>query len=142
MATKKKAAKKAPAKSSGKGTASGSPFDALTPDDVQKLVEDSVIEEAKVSQAFMSGDHWQNALGWVGPIPELSDPDYGVTSDLIKTAFTSRNVIHEIVWRHVRGVVGDEPTYGVVPRSPLPAGQKLEDAKLQENRDIDPEGDG
>jgi hypothetical protein len=125
---------KAPAKA---GATSGSPFDALTLDESKKLVEDSIPAEAHTSAKFIAGDHWQNGDGWVGPVPDLDDPDYGITLSLIKQAFTSRNVIKEIVNRHMRGVIGEEPTIGVAPRVPLKAGEKMEDAQVERKRELE-----
>lgn len=112
-------------------------FVALSADDAKKLVDDSLPEEAAVSQKFIEGDHWQDEKGWVGPVPDLDDPDYGTTVELIKTSFTSRNVIKEIVMRHMRGVVGMEPVFGLVPRLALPPGERLDDSQEQDRRDLE-----
>jgi hypothetical protein len=78
-----------------------------------------------VNRAFVSGDHWQDADGWVGPWPTAAE---GASSDdltaiillqqQIARTFTSRNVIGEVTTRHVGGVVGRHPTWYCAPREP------------------------
>jgi hypothetical protein len=89
---------------------------ALDLDVASGIVTDALPPEAEANALFIAGDHWQDASGWVGPIPPTEDTDREDTLRLIRTAFTSRNVLREIVMRRVRGVIGKEPRFGVVPR--------------------------
>jgi hypothetical protein len=79
---------------------------------------------AEENQLFMDGDHWQRSEGWVGPMVAINDPLYRSTLMKIEKAFTSRNVIREIVTRHTLAVVGVEPSWAFVPRRALEADEK------------------
>lgn len=72
---------------------------------------------------FYAGDHWQGGEGWSGPRP-VPGPGYAQTMDEIRRAFVSKNGIKEIVGRHVAGVVGREPTWGLTMRRPLAEGEE------------------
>lgn len=90
---------------------------ALDLEVAQSIVEESLPDEAEANELFLSGDHWQDGTGWIGPVPPTEDTDREDTLALIRTSFTSRNVLREIVMRRVRGVIGKEPRFGVVPRA-------------------------
>lgn len=77
-----------------------------------------------ISRAFVNGDHWQAGLGWSGPRPQITDPAYTETVLEIARQFVSKNVIGELVNRHVGGVLGSEPNWGFTPIEPLAEGAK------------------
>lgn len=58
---------------------------------------------------YLEGRHWRGGLGWIGPAPDIADPDFRTVMSLIETAFVSRNVVDEVTDRHGNGVVG-KPT--------------------------------
>lgn len=60
---------------------------------------------------FVKGDHWQNAEGWSGPIPDMSTNEYDSVASEIERGFVSKNVIKEVVDRAVNGVMGREPKF-------------------------------
>lgn len=82
-----------------------------------------------INRAFLDGDHWQNAAGWIGPRPPPEDENFQEFMRLIETSFVSKNVLDEVVSRHVAGVVGREPTWGFSPRRAVPEGEKITDAE-------------
>jgi hypothetical protein len=104
----------------------------------QKIPLDQV---AETNRKFIDGDHWQNEDGWVGPKPNPSEDGYAETMAEIKRAFVSRNVIAEIVERHVNGVLGKTPTWGFTPIRPinLDAGEKPNEDESQKIFDIESE---
>lgn len=73
---------------------------------------------AKMALLFYKGEHWQNGTGWAGPVP---DPLTTTTTDAsafmakVEKAFTSSNVLAEVVDRHVSAVIGREPGWQFVP---------------------------
>jgi hypothetical protein len=87
------------------------PFVNLTLQDAaQKLPK--AHEHAEEIRDFMRGDHWRAGQAWIGQLP----------TDLAQRAtmaagFVSENVIEEILTRHVGGVLGREPRWGLVQRS-------------------------
>lgn len=77
------------------------------------------------NRAFVDGDHWQQALGWIGPWPVAAqgatEADMQAITQLqteIARIFTSRNVIGEVVSRHRGGVLGRMPSWSFAPRAP------------------------
>lgn len=64
-----------------------------------------------LNRKFVEGDHWQNAEAWVGPGPRPSDPSYRDIMVLVEKAFVSKNVIDEIIDRHVSAMLGKEPRW-------------------------------
>lgn len=72
---------------------------------------------------FYDGDHWQRGNGWVGP---KLDPSTGEVGDevmgLLKSAFTSANVIKEVTHRHRDAVLGHPIMWHGGPRRFLPEG--------------------
>lgn len=105
------------------------PFDALTPDDARKLVGDATSEVAVTNQLFVDGDHWQDGAGWIGPMLEEGHPLFEKSWDALVKGFTSKNVIAEIVERHVGGVVGHEPRWTFALRRPVTAEKPVTDAE-------------
>lgn len=72
-----------------------------------------------INRRFVFGDHWQGGAGWIGPKPQPGDPGFSETMLEIRRAFTSRNVIGEVVGRHMSGVIGREPRWGLALRRAL-----------------------
>lgn len=98
-------------------------------DDIKKLVADGLDENHAINKKFLDGDHWQGGSGWVGPLPPASAEGAQLVIDEIRRAFVSKNVLAEVVQRHVAGVVGREPTWTLVPRRALQADEELSDAE-------------
>lgn len=98
----------------------------------KQLIQAQTWKHAAVNRKFMEGDHWQDAKGWIGPMPKPSESGYNETKLAIQKGFTSRNVIKELVDRHVNGLLGREPDWGftvkraITDEEPLtPEEQKL-----------------
>lgn len=72
-----------------------------------------------MNRAFFQGDHWQNGAGWVGPHPESNASGFSDAMREIALAFTSQNVVREVVQRHASGVVGKQWSWAFVPRRDL-----------------------
>jgi hypothetical protein len=82
---------------------------------------------AETNHMFFTGDHWQGSDGWVGPMPKESEENYSLTMTAIERAFTSRNIIAEIVERHRDGVIAREPSWAFTPRRVAgPTAQELQ----------------
>jgi len=81
--------------------------------------------EATRIASYLAGDHWQGGAGWMGPRPPASAPEFGATMELIKTAFVSKNVLTEVVARHVAATVGREPAWAYTPLAPARASDDL-----------------
>jgi hypothetical protein len=103
-----------------------SPFDSLTLAQLAERTKAAPIDAgADANRKFYAGDHWQEGTAWQGPQPTLDDPTTAATVlGEIKRAFVSKNAIREVVGRHVAGVVGREPAWGLTPRRPLKLKQK------------------
>lgn len=71
-----------------------------------------VDKHVDVVRKFLEGDHWQNASGWVGPMPPSDHPNYGVACQLIKRIFVSHNLVSETTERHKDSVVSKQPDWG------------------------------
>lgn len=84
------------------------PFLTWKYSDAEKVVP-KLGETEKSSAKFYGGDHWQDSLGWLGPNPQSAGPGGEGVLVEIQKAFVSRNVVKEVVDRHMRGVIGREP---------------------------------
>lgn len=123
------------------------PFDDWTIDDAHKHLEQErkTIPTAKEAARYYEGDHWQEGAGWAGPTPLIpnsggseidarrADTPTAITAgrDInadtwaqIRRGFVSRNVIAEVVDRHVDGVLGRRHKWRVVLRRPLGDGEQ------------------
>jgi hypothetical protein len=69
--------------------------------------------EGQVLELIESGDFWQNAQRYCGPMPEPGD-DYASAMAMLKKSFTPILKVRECVRRLVRGVIGREPQFEVV----------------------------
>ena len=91
------------------------------PKDITTLSPDKLLEEIPnttetwfiQNMAMFDGDHWMNADGWVGPQLDAKKTGASKMMEDIKRAFVSKNVIREIVSRHVAGVLGNDPIWKV-----------------------------
>jgi len=92
--------------------------------DIRTLSPDKLLEEIPSTSEtwflenmmLFDGDHWMGGKGWVGP--QLDSDQSGAAKMMaqIKEAFVSKNVVKEIVSRHVAGVLGNDPVWRVGPR--------------------------
>lgn len=116
MAPKKK-------KTVASATVSTTPFDDFDLNKAKRVIALAVPKTLEVTEKFYEGDHWQDGEGWIGPMPPTVDDDLieDVMSNLEK-GFVSKNVIREMVKRHVRGVAGRDPVWTFDVRRALPAG--------------------
>jgi len=96
-----------------------SPFDSLTIPQIQQAITAATPGDAAPNAKFFAGDHWQEGCGWVGPQPAPGDTNAAQVMCEIRRAFVSKNAIREVVRRHVSGVVGHEPAWGLTVRRPL-----------------------
>lgn len=104
------------------------PFDDFDKEIAKKRLGEDVWDEVSANRSFIEGDHWQDADGWVGPAPQTTETGYSETIAIIKKAFVSRNVIQEVVERHVGGVLGREPSWGLTLIEPLPEGEDIQES--------------
>jgi hypothetical protein len=93
----------------------------LTLQDAKKLIPDAAAAWLKANRAYRDGDHWQRGAGWVGPQPDKNDT---TTWGNIRKVFVSRQVIGELVSRHVDAVLGDKPQWTVQVERPLDDDEK------------------
>lgn len=101
------------------------------------LAREAKIEPA--NQAFYDGDHWQAGEGYIGPRPASSGAAGDTVMRNIQRVFTSRNIVREVVGRHVNGVVYRGLNWRVIPKRRLEAGEKptpQEEAAIKEATDI------
>lgn len=91
-------------------------FRTLDLDGAEDLIEKRRPEALETNRAFFEGDHWQDGDGWIGPMPSQNEEGYQEAHGQIKAAFTSRNVIREVIERHETGVVGRSPSWNIVPK--------------------------
>lgn len=92
-------------------------FDNLTLSDVTKHIpsEPALVTEAR---ELIAGDMWRAGAGWIGEMPSSLEAQAKIQSGIV-----SENILHEIVTRHVGGVLGREPRWGYVQRTERRAAQ-------------------
>lgn len=97
------------------------PYATLSLQDAKKLIPDAAAAWVKANHAYRDGDHWQRGAGWVGPQPDRKD---STTWANIRKVFVSRQIIGELVSRHVDAVLGDRPQWTVQLTRPLHDGEE------------------
>jgi hypothetical protein len=78
-------------------------------DDLRPSVHDGY----KANYQMWDGDHWQEGAGWESVLPDpvnTSSEKYEAEKKRVEEAFTSKNVIREVVERHLDGVIGRPPS--------------------------------
>lgn len=65
------------------------------------------------------GDHWDEGRGYIGPLPNINDATRDSIYRLIHQAFTSRNVVAEVVDRAIDGLLGRAPNWKVYNQEEL-----------------------
>lgn len=110
------------------------PFDGITLQKAEGRLNKVQDAGLKQNEQFYDGDHWQEGQAWVGPLPNQLEPSFTLIFAEIKKAFTSRNVIREVVRRHMAGVVGVAPSWAVVPRRDMKDDDK---PTAEEQKEID-----
>jgi hypothetical protein len=95
---------------------SGSGHVTPAPGDVNFISPRVQQDPITMNRAFFQGDHWQDGAGWVGPHPESNASGFSDAMREIALAFTSQNVVREVVSRHASGVVGKQWAWAFVPR--------------------------
>lgn len=128
------AVKKTKKKSAASAAAADTPFDDFDLQLAKDVIALGVPETFEATELFYEGDHWQDGDGWLGPTPtkETFKGDSALVEDVmanIEERFVSKNVIREMVKRHVRGVAGRDPVWTFDVRRPLPAGSKRSPAE-------------
>lgn len=122
----------------------GTSFRSWTNHTVNAANQSQIDETAKDALKFYKGDHWQMSAGWAGPTPDpvtTSPADATAFMEKVKKAFTSSNVLAEVVDRHVSAVVGREPGWQFVPLdAPEGAGEATETPEpgQEPKQDADP----
>ena len=81
------------------------------------------------ARLMYDGNHWQGGWGWAGPMLLPSDPGYQSMWYLISSGFVSRNVLKEIVDRHVNGVLSRLPKWTLMPIAASPSDEMPEPMK-------------
>lgn len=79
-------------------------FDTYSIHDIQAALALTTTQAA--ATLFYEGDHWQQAAGYAGPRPDVTDANYTRVMQEIQRGFVARNIIGEIIDRHANGVVG------------------------------------
>lgn len=112
------------------------PFASWTIEDARKAATMSADASAlvQVIRNFYDGDHWQGGAMWIGPWPAPDDVGAAEVQAEIQRAFVSRNVIKEVINRHQRGVIGQEPQWAFTPRRAMKKDEKPTD---EEQKEID-----
>jgi hypothetical protein len=122
-------------------TASGKPMTFMylttqaTVAEIKSLL--TLPENAAANQPFVEGDHWQDGDGWVGPGPTKNDPQRTMIYALIEQAFVQRNVVNELIDRHVSAVLGREPRWGWTPVRRLKPDEEPTDAEQTDMEELD-----
>lgn len=77
------------------------------------------------------GEHWQGGWGWAGPMLDPTDPGYQQTWWLIAKGFVSRNLLKQIVDRHVNGVLARMPKWTLMPIEATTGDEEMPEALRQ-----------
>jgi hypothetical protein len=91
------------------------PFDNLSLQTAREYI--SVPPYLEDNRLYYTGDHWAQGRFWVGP--RSSGTDSAVVLSEIQRGFVSSNKVREAVERHVGGVIGREPAWGLTVNRPL-----------------------
>lgn len=94
-------------------------FDKIDYEIGQKLIGRVVNSDLTIAHAFYNGDHWQGGEGWIGPQPDQSSEAYSAIMSTIQKNFISRNVVQEVVDRHVSSVLAADPYWKFTPKRDL-----------------------
>ncbi|MBZ9712194.1 hypothetical protein [Deinococcus multiflagellatus] len=86
-------------------------------------------EVLKLTYQIMQDNHWADGQGWTGPLPKFDGSADGArnvarVTEEIRRQFVSRNLVDNVVGRHVWGIAGREPLIGIRPRRRVKDGQK------------------
>jgi len=107
-------------------------FEEVSLSDIQALVPDIQESWFQENEDFYSGDHWQNGDGWIGPKLSTSGSTAAQMLSQIHEVFISKNVIREVIDRHVAGVLSDDPVWTIEKET-------LEGEESEETGEIGPE---
>jgi len=77
----------------------------ITIEELKKLIEE-LTETAQRNLLYYAGDHWQDGNGWSGAMLPESHESYESALRNLERAFTSRNVIREIVDHYISALLG------------------------------------
>lgn len=83
----------------------------------------------KLLSKLINDDHWANSEGWSGPMPSESNEDSSKVQLEIEKNFVSRNLLENVIDRHIDGVAGREPLLMVKPDSEKSNEAEQEQAK-------------
>lgn len=101
-----------------------SPWEQLTAKDARDLIATRApTDDDREATDFYAGEMWRNGDGWLGQKPPAGSDSYAAQMATIEAALVSKNVVREIVNRHVAGVLGREPAWSFVPRRALADGE-------------------
>jgi hypothetical protein len=95
----------------------------LTCQKAEKLIPDKSEPWFRANKLFYTGDHWQDANGWSGPMLEHGHALYNQVLLEIQRAFVSKNTIAEVIERHKNAVIGREPAWSLTVRRALGDGE-------------------
>jgi len=94
-------------------------LDTLNREEAQQAIMSTLRPGWKENKQFLDGDHWQNGLAWVGPMPVQKTRDAAQIIETIKRNFVSKNTILEVVNRRSDGLLGREPVWSVALKRKL-----------------------
>jgi hypothetical protein len=89
----------------------------------QRLIGEMQYPEYADSRLFYDGEHFNGGKFWIGPTPSPDDPIYGDVMAIVAKNFVSRNIIKEVVDRHVSNVLANEPYWKFSPKRELGFGE-------------------
>ena len=98
-------------------------FDQVNYNIGTRLIENMQYEDYKDSKLFYDGDHWGNGRFWIGPTPAEDDPSHADVMRLVEKNFISRNIIKEVVDRHIANVLAAAPYWKFSPKRELGFGE-------------------
>jgi hypothetical protein len=93
-------------------------FDRLQMSDLLSVAASGVYAGAEVNARLYNGDHWLDSEGWTGPRPDEAAVGSTKVMDSIREAFVSKNIVKEVLDRHVTGVIGREPSWSFTTSRP------------------------
>lgn len=73
---------------------------------------------------FYEGDHWQGGDAWIGPRPAIGENGGAAVMIEIERALVSKNVVREVITRHLGAVLGHEPDWGLTPARGMADGEQ------------------
>lgn len=96
------------------------------------------VENFDTNKKLFNGDHWRDGSGWTGPKPDPTKATVQANvMTRIKRQFVSKNVVKEVIKRHVNALFGNSPSISIIPNRELPDADETSEEEQQRINEIE-----